>query len=91
MPYDLYGTYYSSYREACNAEDAQCAAISADLAYREVQQLKQQIEHQRQPQPDEEISHLWHCYQQLELRISTIERKVVKKPSKLMPYRFPKL
>lgn len=33
--FDIYGNYYASERDAMNAESAQMAAISADLAYRE--------------------------------------------------------
>jgi hypothetical protein len=40
--YDLYGNSYPTRREALNAETAQCAAIDADIAYREIEQLRKQ-------------------------------------------------
>jgi len=36
--FDLYGNYYENSRDAHNAEDAQCAAIDARLAYDRAQQ-----------------------------------------------------
>lgn len=40
MPYDLYGQYYDSYREAENAEMAQCANIDARRAMKELDEEK---------------------------------------------------
>ncbi len=59
MPYDLYGQYYASQRDANNAEMSQCAAIDADIAYREIEQLKRQMNQQQQPsQLDEDIYYM---------------------------------
>lgn len=65
MPYDLYGTYYASRRDAENAETAQCAAIDADLAYRKAQSLR---EHQQL-----EEHNIWQYINMLEERISQLE------------------
>jgi hypothetical protein len=76
MPYDLYGTYYTSARDAENAEMAQCAAIDANIAYREVEKLKNRM--QQPSNYDEQI----HCMQQhiqsLEARIEILEEKFSK-------------
>lgn len=50
MPYDLYGTYYASARDAENAEMAQCAAIDADIANRKVAQLERQLQNRQYEQ-----------------------------------------
>lgn len=68
MPYDLYGTYYASARDAENAEMAQCAAIDADIAMREVNKVRQQIEYSQQ-------NDIWQYVQHLEERIAALELK----------------
>lgn len=65
MPYDLYGTYYASRRDAENAEMAQCAAIDADIANR-----KQQEEAER---AQREEYNLWQYVHMLEERITNLE------------------
>ncbi len=42
MPYDLYGNYYASERDAINAEMAQCAEIDARLAYEKAEKLERE-------------------------------------------------
>jgi len=42
--YDLYGNYYSSRRDALNAEDAQCAAIDARAAMEATNEYRKIIE-----------------------------------------------
>ena len=69
MPYDLYGQYYASARDAENAEMAQCAAIDANLAYREMDKMRQQMQ-----QPNDEIGHIWQYIQNLEERLAELER-----------------
>jgi hypothetical protein len=70
MPYDLYGQYYSSARDAENAEMAQCAAIDASIAMRQVEDMKRQ-----QPMQDgEEIYYLRQHIQSLEERLEKLER-----------------
>ena len=70
MPYDLYGQYYASARDAENAEMAQCAAIDANLAYREMDKMRQQMQ-----QPSNEIAEIWLYINQLEERIKFLESK----------------
>lgn len=76
MPYDLYGQFYASERDAINAEMAQCAAIDADIANRKVEELEKQLYNQRQPtQQEYEISHLWSMINELKERIEKLENK----------------
>jgi hypothetical protein len=42
MPHDLYGTYYASATDALNAEMAQCAAIDASIAQRDLNRLREE-------------------------------------------------
>jgi hypothetical protein len=74
MPYDLYGTYYASARDAENAEMAQCAAIDADLAYRNSQKLEQKyIDAQlREYEMCQKIDYLMDKVEDLEKRISEL-------------------
>lgn len=72
--YDLYGNSYRTRLEAENAEMAQCAAIDADIAYREMEQMKQQMYAMQQPTPqEEEINHLKGQILLLEARLSKLE------------------
>ncbi len=71
MPYDLYGTYYASARDAENAEMAQCAQIDADIAMREVQQMRSQLQNRND---GEEIHNLWQCIKSLEERVEKLEQ-----------------
>lgn len=72
--YDLYGNSYRTRLEAENAETAQCAAIDANIAYREMEEMRQQIEYMQQPtQQDEEINHLKNQILLLETRIAKLE------------------
>lgn len=78
MPYDLYGTYYASARDAENAEMAQCAAIDADIAYREIEKLKHEM-HRQQQEPTQleyEVGFLQQKVQALEERLKSIEEKL---------------
>lgn len=81
MPYDLYGQYYASSRDATNAEMAQCAAIDIDILKREQRQFEERLHYeQRQPSnQDEEIRNLWEYIKHLEERIQFIESNVNKK------------
>jgi hypothetical protein len=76
MPYDLYGTYYASARDAENAEMAQCAAIDANIAYREVEKLKNRM--QQPSNYDEQIHYMQQHIQSLESRIEMLEEKFSK-------------
>lgn len=71
MPYDLYGTYYSSARDAENAEMAQCAAINADIAMREMKSIKNQM--LQSEGYKEEIHYMQQHIQSLEERIARLE------------------
>ncbi len=42
--YDLHGRYYPNINDAINAEMAQCAAIDADIAMREVNKMKEYMQ-----------------------------------------------
>lgn len=68
MPYDLYGTYYASRRDAENAEMAQVAQIDADIAMRKVDELERQL-HYQQHQPSQ-------FEYETELRLKYLERIV---------------
>lgn len=46
MPYDLYGTFYASERDAINAEHAQMAEIDAAIALRQLHQLRESFDPQ---------------------------------------------
>ena len=67
MPYDLYGTYYASARDAENAEMAQCAAIDLDIT-------KQEMQQQQERQQNEEHN-IWQYIHMLEQRITRLEGK----------------
>lgn len=77
MPYDLYGNYYASARDAENAEMAQCAAIDADLAYRNQKKLEQKhIDAQlREYEMCQKIDYLIGKIEDLEKRISELESR----------------
>lgn len=78
MPYDLYGQYYASSRDAENAEMAQCAAIDADIAMREVSDMKARLSQQQEPtQRYYEINALQQRIESLEERIKAIESFLV--------------
>ena len=79
MPYDLYGTYYASARDAENAEMAQCAAIEAGIANRKVAELERQIYRQQEPtQQDYAFHELSEYVKSLEARIEQLEEKFSK-------------
>lgn len=69
MPYDLYGQYYSSARDAENAELAQCAEIDARHAAKEVSQLRDEISYNQQNEQG-----IWQYIGMLEERIKTLEQ-----------------
>ena len=74
MPYDLYGTYYSSARDAENAEMAQCAAIDADIAMREVDKIKAKMQY---PDPlDDEFNRIWEYIKRLEEKIDKLQQPI---------------
>jgi len=68
MPYDLYGTYYASRRDAENAEMAQCAAIDMEITKRE---MEQQMASQQQQEQS-----LWQYIYMLEERIANLESRL---------------
>lgn len=76
MPYDLYGNYYASARDAENAEMAQCAEIDARLAYQKAEKLEKQM-YQQQYQQDYEmqqkVDFLMSKVEELENRIKSLE------------------
>lgn len=74
MPYDLYGTYYASARDAENAEMAQCAEIDARHTRKEVRQLQEQMNYERQQDQG-----VWQYIEMLEQRIKALEDLIVKK------------
>lgn len=76
MPYDLYGQYYASERDAINAELAQCAEIDARIANQKVADLERRMQYAQQPRYDggEQINHLWQKIQELEQRIAELEK-----------------
>lgn len=83
MPYDLYGQYYASERDAINAEMAQCAEIDARLAYEKAQKLERNL-YERQMMSDYETSqkvdYLMSKIEELEKRVVELEsagRRVV--------------
>lgn len=72
--FDLYGRYYPNVNDAINAEMAQCAAIDADIAMREVQDMKRQMQGQQHPDPlSDEFNSIWLYIKQLEERIKILE------------------
>lgn len=77
MPYDLYGTYYASARDAENAEMAQRAEIDANLAYISSQKLEQKhIDSQlREHEMCQKIDYLMYKIQELENRIVEFESR----------------
>lgn len=62
MPYDLYGTYYASARDAENAEMAQCAEIDLRHAEKKVHSL------------ETNERRMWQYIEMLEERISYLEK-----------------
>lgn len=74
--YDLYGRYYANSNDAINAEMAQCAAIDADIAMREVDKMKRQMQHSQHPDPlSDEFSSIWEYIKNLEDRIAELEKR----------------
>ena len=76
MPYDLYGQYYASERDAINAEMAQCAEIDARLAYEKAQKLEQKMNEDRMIADYEmkhKIDYLIYKVEELENRIIELE------------------
>jgi hypothetical protein len=74
--YDLYGNSYGTRREALNAETAQMAAIDADIAYREMEDMKRQLSQLQQPTPiDEELNRLHQRIAHLEERLEKLEKQ----------------
>jgi hypothetical protein len=69
--YDLHGRYYQNSNDAMNAEMAQCAAIDADIAMREVNKMKKQYQ-QQQPSEQAYYDAINYC-QMLEQRIAQLE------------------
>lgn len=67
MPYDLYGNYYRSARDAENAEMAQCAQIDADINRREVQKLQQ-----RRDETERELCNLRQLVYHLREKVESI-------------------
>lgn len=76
MPYDLYGNYYASERDAYNAEMAQCAEIDARLAYEKVEQLEREIHNREQYQEYElhqKVDYLMDKVESLEKEITMLK------------------
>jgi polyhydroxyalkanoate synthesis regulator phasin len=71
MPYDLYGQYYASARDAENAEMAQCAEIDARHAEKKAEVLQQELYNEQS-----NSNNLWQYVQMLEERIKTLENKM---------------
>ena len=71
MPYDLYGTYYSSLVDAQNAEWAQMASIDADIAMRKVKELEKRLDYSNTPSADWEAL-VW----DLSRRVEILEEKI---------------
>lgn len=73
--YDLHGRYYPNMDDAINAEMAQCAAIDADIAMREVNKMKNRIMEQSQhPDPlSDEFQNIWQHIKSIEERLSKLE------------------
>lgn len=74
MPYDLYGTYYASARDAENAEMAQIAEIDARLAYEKAQKVEQQQQY-ADYELQQKIDFLMNKVEELEKRIVQLEGK----------------
>lgn len=68
--FDLYGNSYRTAQEAWNAEEAQCAAIDANIAMKRVQQLEQRINN-----PEQQITFLMEKCLELEQRIIELEKR----------------
>jgi signal recognition particle GTPase len=72
--YDLHGTYYPNINDAINAEMAQCAAIDADIAMREVNKMKKRLTEQLQPNPlIDEFQNIWQHIKLIEERLDKLE------------------
>jgi len=72
--YDLYGRYYPNINDAINAETAQCAAIDADIAMREVEKMKKGLEHPNRL--DDSFRELWEYVNMLQDRIISLEERL---------------
>jgi len=75
--YDLHGRYYPNVDDAINAEMAQCAAIDADIAMREVNKMKRRFEeHSQHPDPlSDEFQNIWQHIKSIEERLSKLESR----------------
>ena len=73
--YDLHGRYYPNVNDAINAEMAQCAAIDADIAMREVNKMKRRLTDQSQhPDPlSDEFQNIWQHIKSIEERLGKLE------------------
>jgi hypothetical protein len=69
MPYDLYGQYYQSKREAINAELAQMAEIDNHYNRQRIQKLEQREQQRENPE-------IWQYIQMLEDRITALENQL---------------
>jgi hypothetical protein len=77
MPYDLYGQYYASSRDAENAELAQMAQIDAGINARKIESLERRIyEQQQPPEQYETINRLMLRIEEMNQRISHLEEKL---------------
>ncbi len=75
--YDLHGRYYPNINDAINAEMAQCAAIEADIAMREVNKMKRHIEeHSQHSDPlSYEFQNIWEHIKSIEDRLDKLEKR----------------
>ena len=72
--YDLHGRYYPNVNDAINAEMAECAAIDADIAMREVNKMKKRLtEHSQHPDPLLEFQNIWQHIKSIEERLDKLE------------------
>lgn len=69
MPYDLYGTYYKSSREAEMAEMSQVNEIDNRIMRQKIDKL----ERQQQPSDNAEI---WQYIEMLKDRVEELEKKI---------------
>lgn len=75
MPYDLYGQYYASARDAENAEMAQCAEIDARLAYQKAEKLEKQMynqQYQKDYEMQQKVDFLMSKVDELENRLNKL-------------------
>jgi seryl-tRNA synthetase len=80
--YDLYGNYYSSSRDALNAETAQMAEIDASHARREIEDI-QRRQYETKSQLGVDVDNLIKDVTEIKKRLAEIEKRLDNKEAAL--------